>query len=422
MTLYRTHAIHPSKPAAPAAAKGVFREPTHTNSNANTNTSTNTNTVVLVPAAHVSKLESIPPPPVARANSVTEAPAAAAAAAAPAAADSLPPPCMASSVTASSRLSSPPKRSAFARSFASQLTLSQERPDIVHYLQDREITLAVAPDYMRLQPELNYRMREILIDWLQGVSYRFRLKSESIMLCVNILDRFLCARECARDRFQLVGITCLILAAKYEESSPPSIEDFLIITDRAFERRAVLHMESVILSALSFEVTLPCIRNFSGSLELLCPLDALVDSIRAHPSQAALSGTRDIEGEFRSWVAYFSLACLQHAAFLSYSPSMIAGAVVALAHFQIQVEAACLSRGIGAEDEEGLPYWDALLRDASGGYDVGEFSDVWSELRLILDPACFVPGEARYEAVNKRFQREAHHAVACKRVVFPKSL
>jgi hypothetical protein len=73
-------------------------------------------------------------------------------------------------------------------------------------------------DYMKSQPEINVRMRSILVDWLIEVHRRFELMPETLYLTINILDRYLSMENVLRRELQLVGIGSLLLACKYEES------------------------------------------------------------------------------------------------------------------------------------------------------------------------------------------------------------
>ena len=49
----------------------------------------------------------------------------------------------------------------------------------------------VLPTYMEQQPQINSRMRAILIDWLIQVHLRFTLLQETLYLTVSIIDRYL---------------------------------------------------------------------------------------------------------------------------------------------------------------------------------------------------------------------------------------
>ncbi|KAF3959638.1 hypothetical protein CMV_015572, partial [Castanea mollissima] len=44
-------------------------------------------------------------------------------------------------------------------------------------------------DYMNSQPDINVKMRSILIDWLVDVHRRFELMHETLYLTINIVDR-----------------------------------------------------------------------------------------------------------------------------------------------------------------------------------------------------------------------------------------
>jgi hypothetical protein len=46
-----------------------------------------------------------------------------------------------------------------------------------------------------------------------------------------------------RGRLQLVGVTCMFIASKYEEIFAPRVEDFVYITDSTYSETEVLQME-----------------------------------------------------------------------------------------------------------------------------------------------------------------------------------
>lgn len=89
--------------------------------------------------------------------------------------------------------------------------------DMYEYFRVKEISTSVRPTYMDAQPHINERMRSILVDWLVEVHLKFKLVPETLYLCVNIIDRFLALQEVSRPKLQLLGVTALLVAAKYEE-------------------------------------------------------------------------------------------------------------------------------------------------------------------------------------------------------------
>lgn len=78
-------------------------------------------------------------------------------------------------------------------------------------------------DYMDAQPEINEKMRSILVDWLTEVHRKFQLMPETLYLTLNIVDRFLSREVVPRRELQLVGISSMLIACKYEEIWAPEV-------------------------------------------------------------------------------------------------------------------------------------------------------------------------------------------------------
>jgi len=88
---------------------------------------------------------------------------------------------------------------------------------------------------MKLQKDINEKMRSILIDWLVEVHLKFKLLPETLYLTVNIIDRYLAKEQIPRSKLQLVGVTSMLIASKYEEIYAPEVRDFEYITDKAYD-------------------------------------------------------------------------------------------------------------------------------------------------------------------------------------------
>lgn len=63
--------------------------------------------------------------------------------------------------------------------------------DIYRYLLQMEKKFHVDASFLKNQPEVNERMRCILIDWLIQVHLKFSLFQETLYLTVSIIDRYL---------------------------------------------------------------------------------------------------------------------------------------------------------------------------------------------------------------------------------------
>ena len=100
-----------------------------------------------------------------------------------------------------------------------------------------------------VQGDLTHAMRSILIDWMVEVAEEYTLAPQALFLAVAYLDRFLSKQVIDRSRLQLVGVTALLLAAKYWEIYPPAIDEFVHISDHTYTKLEVLAMENALLTA-----------------------------------------------------------------------------------------------------------------------------------------------------------------------------
>ncbi|TVU07534.1 hypothetical protein EJB05_40893, partial [Eragrostis curvula] len=129
--------------------------------------------------------------------------------------------------------------------------------EIYCFYRKNEGSSCVSPNYMSSQTDINEKMRGILIDWLIEVHYKLELLEETLFLTVNIIDRFLACENVARKKLQLVGVTAMLLACKYEEVSVPVVEDLILICDRAYTRADIIEMERIMINTLKFNMSVP---------------------------------------------------------------------------------------------------------------------------------------------------------------------
>ncbi|KAF5803950.1 putative cyclin domain-containing protein [Helianthus annuus] len=129
--------------------------------------------------------------------------------------------------------------------------------DIYSHYRKQEISSCVSPNYMSQQHDITDKMRAILVDWLIEVHYKFQLMEETLYLTVNLIDRFLERQTVSRKKLQLVGMTAMLLACKYEEVSVPVVDDFIVISDKAYTRTEVLDMENEMVNTLQFNLSVP---------------------------------------------------------------------------------------------------------------------------------------------------------------------
>ncbi|KAI3850395.1 hypothetical protein MKW92_029895 [Papaver armeniacum] len=112
-------------------------------------------------------------------------------------------------------------------------------------------------DYMDSQDQINENMRMILVDWLVEVHHVFKLSPETLYLAIQIIDRYLSAHLVQRKELQLLGISSMLIASKYEEIWAPTVSDLVSISERTYSKEHILGMEKSILAKLGWSLTGP---------------------------------------------------------------------------------------------------------------------------------------------------------------------
>ena len=135
--------------------------------------------------------------------------------------------------------------------------------DILNDYKSNTKNFIINKNYMNNHLDINKKMRKILINWLIEVHLKFKLKPNTLFLSINLIDNFLSKINNLNRKFlQLVGISSLLIASKYEEIFPPKTNDFIFICDYAYNKNELLHMENLILNSIDFNINFPTIFNF----------------------------------------------------------------------------------------------------------------------------------------------------------------
>ncbi|XP_047064397.1 cyclin-B1-5-like [Lolium rigidum] len=162
--------------------------------------------------------------------------------------------------------------------------------------------------YIDSQPEINPKMRAILVDWLAEVAHKFELMPESFYLTIYIVDRFLSMKAVPRRELQLVGVAAMLIACKYEEMWAPEVTDFIHISDNSYSRQQILGMEKNILNKMSWNLTVPTMYVFLVRF-----------------AKAAGTGS---DKELEHMVFFFAELALMEYGMVSLCPSLVAASAV----------------------------------------------------------------------------------------------
>ncbi|KAL4588643.1 hypothetical protein LXL04_001535 [Taraxacum kok-saghyz] len=178
------------------------------------------------------------------------------------------------------------------------------------------------PNYMEnVQKDVTIGMRETLVDWLVEVTEEYKLTSDTLFLTVSHIDRFLSSHSLSRNKLQLLGVSCMLVASKYEEISPPQAEDYCYITDNTYTKQEVVQMSENLLNSLKSDLSNPIPKTF---------LRILIRSAQGETQPSPSSF------EFLSWFLV-ELSLLDYRC-LSFLPSMVAASAIFVANFTLEPE------------------------------------------------------------------------------------
>ncbi|KAI7872602.1 cyclin-like protein [Spinellus fusiger] len=238
------------------------------------------------------------------------------------------------------------------------MLVSEYAENIFQVLKESEKETMPNPMYITSQQhEVTWRMRGVLIDWIVEIHYLFQLLPETLFLTVNLVDRFLSSRTVVQGKLQLVGITTLYIATKFEEINTPAMQDFLFMTDRSIKEDDLLKAERFILQVLDFKL---CYSNPLGFMR-----------------RTSMGGKYDVHT--RMLAKYFmEVSCVDHR-FMSIKPSLVAASSLWLSQKM-------LSKGV----------WTAEMSYLAG-YQV---SDIRPIVELILD---YLSQPVRHDAFFRKW-------------------
>ncbi|KAL2346451.1 hypothetical protein Fmac_000451 [Flemingia macrophylla] len=260
-------------------------------------------------------------------------------------------------------------------------TVSLTQPyvsDIYSYLRDIEMQSKRRPkiDYIeKVQIVVTTNMRSILVDWLVDVAQEYKLLSETLHLSLSYIDRFLSINRVSKSRLQLLGVSSMLVASKYEEINPPRVDKFCSITDNTYDKAEVVKMEGEILKSLNFEMGNPT------SITFLRRLLGVASENQKTPN---------LQIEFLCcYLADLSLLDYDCIRFL---PSIVAASVVFLAKFMICPE---------------VHPWTSSLCECTG-YKSLELK----ECVLILHDLYFSRKAGSFQAVREKYKQHKFKFVA----------
>jgi len=242
-------------------------------------------------------------------------------------------------------------------------------PDILRALRRVETLDAPPPRYIDRQAHVNEKMRGILVDWLVSVQQKYKLKDETVFLAVSVIDRYLALKATERQKLQLVGVTALLIAAKFEEIYPPHVNDMVTVTDKAYTRQEIINMEVTMLGALDFKICRPTPMQFFEKYQ-------------------AANGCSETHRDLALYLLELALVDYN---MIGYSPSHLAASAVLLSNKLLRCR----------------PSWPSALADDTH-FTEPMLKECAKQMCMLLENA----EHSTLQAVRKKFSHTKYHAVA----------
>jgi len=253
--------------------------------------------------------------------------------------------------------------------------------EIYEYMRFMEREQAVKKDYLngRIGVILP-KMRSVLVEWLVEVHQQFSLLQETLYLSVCILDRYMQvnAEKVQRKQLQLVGVTSMFIAAKYEEMYAPEIGDFVYITDNAYTPSQIREMEIKIMSVLKFDLGRPLPLHFLRRNSKAGQVDATAHTMAKYVMELTLL-------EYR---------------FAHVLPSEIAAAALAFSLKALDVEERPLSE-----------IWNSTLEYYSQ-YSLDEIAGTIKDVSNTVLTTTRAPEKAKLLAIRKKYSNKKFGKIA----------
>ena len=122
-------------------------------------------------------------------------------------------------------------------------------------------------DYISLvQQNMVREHRKVLTDWMLEVCQVQGSSSQVFLSSVHYLDVFLSQISVKSTQLQLLASACLSIASKLHDPRPPSLTDFVILTDCSITIKELQSMELLVLTKLRWELSAPTSLQFLSIL------------------------------------------------------------------------------------------------------------------------------------------------------------
>ena len=122
------------------------------------------------------------------------------------------------------------------------------------------------PDYLNLNQQfLDAKVRTVLMGWMGEVSEDLWFCRDTFHMACNYVDRYLqLSADVAKDKLQLIGLTCLYIASKMEEVQMRNVNDYLGSACDIYTEAEMMKCEIKIITVLDFKLNPPTLNLWAN--------------------------------------------------------------------------------------------------------------------------------------------------------------
>lgn len=143
--------------------------------------------------------------------------------------------------------------------------------DMLYHLLSLDLTSLPSLPLIEQQPDIKLSMRPLLLDFLLEVITMLNLNKSTFPLTVNLIDRYCSTRIVKKQHYQLLGLSCLWIATKFQDSKfkIPNLNDLKIICVNSYYNELFIEMEKHILKSLEWKIS--C-STFDSFIDIYCKI------------------------------------------------------------------------------------------------------------------------------------------------------
>ncbi|CAH0669072.1 unnamed protein product [Spodoptera exigua] len=142
---------------------------------------------------------------------------------------------------------------------------------------------ALHTDYFQnVQIDIQPFMRKVVTTWMLEVCEEQQCEEQVFPLAVSYMDRFLSQRAISRQQLQLLAVTAMLVASKFRQCHPLSVDLLCAYTDNTVFPQEVREWEVMLLQRLNWQLSIATAFDFVEPFLARVPWGRTNPLVRTH--------------------------------------------------------------------------------------------------------------------------------------------